>query len=84
MTVVLRGRGRGRRRADASELARQSWADAVACARRNYLASQAWEDTCREAVRQSGPAPARRRRPEPEPVCVVVFVVVAVGGGAMR
>jgi len=81
MSVVTWRRG-GRRRADASELARASWADAVACARRNYLASQAWERECREAVRQSGPA--RPRPARPEPVRVVVLAVVAVGGGAMR
>jgi len=81
MSMVTWRRG-GRRRADAAELARQSWADAVACARRNYLASQAWEDTCREAVRQSCPAHPRPARPEPVPV--VVLAVVVVGGGAMR
>jgi len=75
VSVIPWARGRGRRRADASELARASWADAVACARRNYLDSQAWERECREAVRQSGPAPVRRRRPEPEPVRVVVVLV---------
>ena len=81
MSMVTWRRG-GRRRADAAELARASWADAVACAQRNYAARLEWERTCRQAVRDSGPARPRPARPEPAPV--VVFVVVAVGGGAMR
>lgn len=76
MTVVLpwvRGRGRGRRRADEYEVARRSFADAVVIAQRNRAARIAWEERCRQAVRDSGPA-----LPRPRPAIVLVIVSAGV------